>query len=75
MEQALAVMRPRLPDDVAGVGDEAHRTVQFWLGRLAQGGADLVALAAAMQRIAEQMDALSARLLLRPFGEQPVERV
>ena len=71
MDAALARMQQELPDDAAVLGDEARRTVKVWLVRLAQGGADLEAMSAAMREIGSLMDALTARLLLVPWDGHP----
>ena len=67
MDEALALMQAELPDDVRSVGERARRTVHLWLHKLAQGGADLSQLSAAMAEISSLMDALTARLLLVPW--------
>jgi len=68
MDAALARMQRELPDDVRSLGIEARRQVAVWLDRLAAGSADLSQLTDAMREIAGLMDALTARLLLVPWG-------
>ena len=67
MERTLAEMEPQLPDDMKPLGAEARRRVALWLGKLAQGGADLKSLTAAMAELAQMMNALTERLLLKPW--------
>ena len=62
MDAALARMERELPDDVRPLGAEARQKVAAWTARLAQGGADLGQLTAAMAEISSLMDALTARL-------------
>ena len=71
MDEALRLMQQELPDDVQPVGDEARRMVALWRGKLAQGGADLAQLTAAMGEVSGLMDALTARLLLVPWDGHP----
>jgi len=71
MERTLAEMEPGLPDDMKPLGAEARRRVARWLHELAGGGADLGGLTAAMAELAEMMNALTARLLLKPWDGQP----
>jgi len=71
MDRSLGEMEPALPEDVRAIGTEARRGVSFWLQRLAQGGADLEALTASMADLAKLMDALTRRLLLRPWNGEP----
>jgi hypothetical protein len=68
MRASLDYMRPRLPDDMRLLGEEAQRTVHLWLDRLGRGDADLAGLAKDMARLAQQMDALSERLALSPWS-------
>ena len=71
MDEALRLMQAELPEDVQPVGDQARRTVALWKGKLAQGGADLSQLTAAMNEVSVLMDALTARLLLVPWDGHP----
>lgn len=71
MDEALVLMQRELPDDVQPVGEQARRTVAIWKDKLAQGGADLKQLSAAMDEISGLMDALTARLLLVPWEGRP----
>ena len=71
MDRALAKMEPQLPDDVKPIGAAARQGVSLWLGKLAQGGADLRELTAAMAELAQLMNALTRRLLLTPWDGQP----
>ena len=70
MAEALARMQGELPEDVQPLGDRARGEVRIWQQRLAQGGADLQALSAAMREISSWMDALAARLLLSPWSRR-----
>jgi hypothetical protein len=67
MDRSLAEMEPQLPEDMKPLGAEARLRVSLWLGKLAQGGADLESLATAMAELTLMMDALTARLLLQPW--------
>ena len=71
MDEALRQMQPELPSDAQPVGAQARSTVALWKTRLAQGGADLAQLTAAMNEVSELMDALTARLLLVPWSGHP----
>ena len=64
-------MEPQLPDDMKALGSEARRRVSLWLGKLAQPCADLGELSVAMAELTQMMDALTARLLLRPWNTRP----
>jgi hypothetical protein len=68
MDAALARMERELPDDVRQVGAEARKQVALWLSRLAAGGVELSQFTEAMREISGMMDALTARLLLVPWG-------
>ena len=68
MDETLARMRGELPEDVQALGDRAREQVRFWQQKLGQGGADLEALSAAMREISTLMEALAARLLLKPWA-------
>jgi hypothetical protein len=70
MDEALARMERELPQDMRPIGQRARTTVRLWLDRLAQGGADLRELSAAMREISGLMDALTERLLLLPLERE-----
>ena len=71
MDRTLREMEPQLPDDAKPIGAAARQGVSLWLGKLAQGGADLRELTFAMAELAQLMEALTKRLLLTPWSGQP----
>jgi hypothetical protein len=71
MDAALARLQLELPDDALPLGEEARRRVKVWLSRLGEGGADLKSLSSELEEIGGLIDALTARLLLVPWGGHP----
>jgi hypothetical protein len=67
MDAALRRMERELPDDVRQVGAEARKRVATWLSRLAAGGVELAQFNEGMREISGLMDALTSRLLLKPW--------